>query len=159
MLERRPVTLYLIRHGHAGSRKDWNGDDGQRPLSPKGVGQAEWLADQFAQTGIGQVLSSPSLRCIQTVEPLAARLGLDVGHEPALCEGAPRRTGLTLLEELGDQDVALCSHGDVIPALIRALRKQGATGDKRTSSAKAGTFILATVDGHVSTTRYLPPPS
>jgi hypothetical protein len=29
--------LYLVRHGHAGNKRTWNGPDPQRPLSPNGA--------------------------------------------------------------------------------------------------------------------------
>lgn len=64
--------------------------------------------------GVRRVLSSPYRRCIQTVEPLAAALGVPVETDERLAEGAGS-AGLALLEEDG---VVACTHGDVITELV-----------------------------------------
>ena len=67
---------------------------------------------------------------------------------------------MNLLHELADEgsNVALCSHGDVIPAVMGALEAGGLSGDGRTDSAKAGAFILEADDGRISRSVYVPPP-
>ncbi len=154
------VTLYLIRHGHAGNKHNWSGPDELRPLSTKGRAQAERIADQFGHDGITRVISSPALRCRQTVEPLAEQLNLKVEDDDALAEGTPARRALELLLGVVAEggDAALCSHGDVIPALVQALEADGLAGDGHTASAKAGAFILDTEDGRISHALYVPPP-
>src|SRR5258708_5758356 len=81
------MAIYLVRHGKAGSRHDWKGPDDERPLSKRGRRQAEALVDVLADRGIEQVFSSPSLRCVETVRPLADKLGLGVELRPELAEG------------------------------------------------------------------------
>lgn len=152
------MTLYLIRHGHAGSRKKWSGPDDERPLSGKGRAQAAGIARWLAGAGVTRVLSSPSLRCRQTVEPLADRLGLAVEDDQALCESAPEEDGLDLLQRLTGEVAAVCSHGDVIPELVRGLRSQGLRFDGHMASAKGGTFVIETADGRFTTCSYVPPP-
>lgn len=155
------MTLYLVRHARAGSRNSWSGADEERPLSDKGRAQAERIADQFVDTGLKRLISSPAVRCRQTVEPLALRLGITVEDHDALAEGCPTDIGLQLLHELAVEgtDAALCSHGDVIPALMRVLDEGGITGDGLTASAKAGAFVLDTSDGRITRSRYVPPPA
>lgn len=154
------VTIYLIRHGHAGSRKAWKGPDEQRPLSAKGLGQAAAIAERFGDAEIDQILSSPSLRCRQTVEPLAHRAGRELRVEPALAEGTPGEVTLALLHGIiaAGGSVALCSHGDVIPELMAELRSDGLEADGHHSSAKGGTFLLETDEGRLTAARYVPPP-
>lgn len=154
------MTLYLIRHAHAGNKHRWGGPDVERPLSAKGRAQAERIAEQFADVGIKRVISSPAARCRETVEPLAVRLGLRIEDDGALAEGTSTRPTLHLVAGLAaeDVDVALCSHGDVIPALMEALETQGLTGDGNLASAKAGAFILDTDAGRITHTLYVPPP-
>jgi 2,3-bisphosphoglycerate-dependent phosphoglycerate mutase len=65
------TTLYLVRHAHA----DWQPSEA-RGLSARGAASARALADRFATVGIHAIYSSPSRRALQTVEPLAERLGL-----------------------------------------------------------------------------------
>lgn len=118
-------VLHLIRHGAAGNRSAWEGDDHDRPLTDKGRRQAESLAEELGEVGVTRVLSSPYLRCIQTVEPLATRLGVPVDTHPALAEGPDRKAIAELLAEVEGSTVVMSSHGDVIPAALERLQRSG----------------------------------
>lgn len=63
-------VFYLVRHAHA----DWRPDE-NRPLSSRGMRDAESVADLLGEHPITTVFSSPYTRALQTVQPLAARLG------------------------------------------------------------------------------------
>jgi 8-oxo-dGTP diphosphatase len=183
------VRLYVVRHAHAGGRSSWDGDDGARPLSRKGQRQADGIADQLADAGIHRLLSSPALRCVQTLQPLAERLGLPVEDDARLEEGARLRDALALAVEVraaasagrdggpdgsggdgngGDGNggdgsgrpvaVALCSHGDVIPELIRALRDDGVRIDDPLVCPKASTWVFGGNRRRFTSGRYLAPP-
>jgi broad specificity phosphatase PhoE len=154
------VTLYLIRHAHAGNKHGWSGPDAQRPLSDRGHAQAEGVADRFATAEMKRIISSPAVRCRQTVEPLAERLGLSIEEDESLAEDASTKRTLKLLHSLAADgfDAALCSHGDVIPAVVRALEGKGLKGDGNTASAKGGVFILETDGGRINHFMYVPPP-
>jgi 2,3-bisphosphoglycerate-dependent phosphoglycerate mutase len=65
------TTIYLLRHAHA----EWRDDDG-RPLSGAGIKAAQLVADRLASRPVAAVYTSPSRRSIETVGPLASRLGL-----------------------------------------------------------------------------------
>lgn len=116
--------LYLVRHAKAGDRLAWHGDDRHRPLTPKGRQQAELIAERLAWTIDGNLVSSPYLRCIETLEPLAARLGTTVQVDLRLTEGTGFEGALQVLGEVPDNSV-LCSHGDVIPETMQALQRRG----------------------------------
>jgi 8-oxo-dGTP diphosphatase len=118
------VTVYLIRHAHAGSRRAWDGADADRPLSERGDEQAKAIAAQLGDRPIKRVLASASRRCLQTVTPLADAHQLAVEPDSRLFEGSSFEPVLELLTELPD-DSALCSHGDVIPDVINALMRRG----------------------------------
>jgi 8-oxo-dGTP diphosphatase len=154
------VDLYVVRHAHAGSRSAWDGRDLTRPLSKKGRRQAEAIADLLAEAGIERMLSSPARRCIETLEPLADRLGVTVEGDDRLAEGARAVAALSLAAELQDfgGHVALCSHGDVIPDLLRSVRDLGARVDDDLVWPKASTWVIGTRHGRFSSVRYLPPP-
>ncbi|CAN5613108.1 hypothetical protein BH10ACT2_BH10ACT2_08740 [soil metagenome] len=116
--------LYLVRHAKAGNRSEWNGDDVTRPLTGAGRRQATAIAEHLAPLASGALFSSPSLRCVQTLEPLAARVGIAVVVAHELAEGTGFDGALQLLATVPDGSV-LCSHGDVIPETIAALERRG----------------------------------
>ncbi|WP_223167260.1 NUDIX hydrolase [Nonomuraea sp. SYSU D8015] len=111
------VPLVLIRHGSAGSRSEWTGDDAQRPLDTVGESQAAALATALPAYRPQLLLSSPTARCVQTLEPYGAEIKL----EPLLTEESqdPHKTP-ELVREIG-VPAAVCSHGKVLPGLIHAL--------------------------------------
>jgi 8-oxo-dGTP diphosphatase len=109
-------VILLVRHGRAGKRGH-SSDDRLRPLDDKGRRQAARLPDLLTPYAVARVLSSPFTRCLQTVEPLAARLGVAVEQCDALGEGTPADVARDLLASIGETAVA-CTHGDVIAALI-----------------------------------------
>jgi 8-oxo-dGTP diphosphatase len=110
----------LLRHASAGDRSTWAGDDWHRPLDKKGRRQAEEIAAALATDDVRRVVSSPYVRCVQTVEPLAAALGLEVELDERLAEGGDG-SAQALLDEDG---VVACTHGDVIHELVgRHLKK------------------------------------
>ena len=116
--------VLLVRHGRAGSRKRWEGPDIERPLSKKGRRQAEGLVDMLTRYPIQRILSSPYVRCMQTVEPLAEKLKLEIEPRPELAEGAPIDAVLELLGEAGGSAVVWCTHGDIVPAVLDFVREQ-----------------------------------
>jgi phosphohistidine phosphatase SixA len=56
------VTLFLVRHAHAGSRSHWEGADADRPLSDKGWSQVEAITAHLADAPIKRVLASAAVR-------------------------------------------------------------------------------------------------
>ena len=109
--------ILLVRHASAGDRASWEGDDRLRPLDERGARQAQGLVDALAEYELGRILSSPYLRCVQTVEPLAAARGLPVEPRDELAEGRQYDDAGALLRSLGSEPVAVCTHGGV-PELI-----------------------------------------
>jgi 8-oxo-dGTP diphosphatase len=152
------VTVYLVRHAKAGSRKAWSDDDGLRPLSKAGHTQARAIAKSLAGAGITRIVSSPFVRCRETVEPLAQRLGVEVTLTDALAEGASLTDALRLVEKVSDEDVALCSHGDVLAELLNHYARAGVELDDDRME-KASVWVLDTADGVVRGARYQSPPT
>jgi 8-oxo-dGTP diphosphatase len=119
------VSVLLLRHASAGDRKAWDGDDRLRPLDARGRQQAQTLRDLLRHRPITRIVSSPYVRCSETVEPLADALGIEVETDERLAEGTPPELALSLLEQLDDG--LACTHGDVIEAALgRGLRKGAA---------------------------------
>ena len=72
------MTIYLVRHAKAGDRAAWTGDDTLRPLSGRGHAQARGLLDVLADARFQRVVSSPYVRCMETVVPIAAARNMPV---------------------------------------------------------------------------------
>ncbi len=150
--------LYLVRHAKAGGRQEWRGDDRLRPLSKEGRRQADSLARRLARLTTGELLSSPYLRCVQTVEPLASVLRQPIREDDRLAEEAGFEGALELLAELPDGST-LCSHGDVIPETIQALERRGCVIIGEPNWQKAGIWVLTRDEGGrvVEATAWPPP--
>ena len=150
--------LYLIRHAKAGVRAAWERPDEERPLTRRGRKQALRLVERFDGLELGRVLSSPYVRCVQTVEPLAADRGLALEPEAALAEGVPVDEALALLAALDGRPAALCGHGREIQAMIDHLAGEGAA-IQGTGIAKGSVWVLDRELGRIRTAHYLPAPS
>jgi 8-oxo-dGTP diphosphatase len=151
------VTVYLVRHGKAGSRSASTEPDDLRTLTKAGRRQAEALADMLEGSGIERIISSPYVRCRQTVEPLAERLRLPVDLADALAEGAPLADVLALLDKVGDDDTVLCTHGDVVSELLQHCVRHGVAVDSGLL-AKGSIWVLETEADAVVSAEYVPPP-
>lgn len=157
------MTLYLIRHANAGSRRGWDADDLDRPLSQRGRDQVDHLM-AVLDGSLGadvQVWSSPALRCVQTVQPVAAAHGTEVVTRPELGEGLDAGRALSLLlDAAGDADVVACSHGDIIPRAMGLLVADGLhiDGDEGPSMCKKGSmWAIEVANGRGVTARHHPP--
>jgi phosphohistidine phosphatase SixA len=149
------VSVFVVRHAAALSRHGWGADDRLRPLSEKGFAQARGLAELLGGHRIEVVVSSPAVRCTQTVAPLATELGLDVVEDPALWEAMPLPPLRAMLDEL--DHAVLCSHGDLIPALVDQLIGEGMEAVGR-DAKKGSTWVLEREGARFTRGTYLPPP-
>ena len=148
------MTVLLVRHAVAQRRRDWSKPDHLRPLTPKGFQQAKGLVELLSSHDVRRIFSSPYVRCVQTVEPLAASLGMKVEQVDELAEGADD-AAVRLIEGLHGRSAVLCSHGDVVPALLLALAPHVSRGRDDLPIAKGSTWV---VDLRKHEATYLPPP-
>lgn len=151
------MTIYLVRHAHAGKRSEWKGDDEERPVSTRGVEQSESIRDLLLAGGVGRIVSSPYVRCVQTVEPAAERIGLTVETDERLAEGADVDDSMDLLLSLASTDGAACSHGDMIPLLLEQLVAQGMEVKGPLLHQKGSVWTIEVTDGRPVRGRYTPP--
>lgn len=135
------MSLYLVRHAKAGERHGWTDPDELRPLSKKGWRQATAVGLRLRPLATGQLVSSPYVRCVQTLEPLAATLDIDIRIDDRLAEENPASAAIELLDEVPDGSV-LCSHGDVIPATIAALVRAGMQLRSSADWRKASVWVI-----------------
>ena len=119
------MSLFLVRHAKAYSRARWKEDDALRPLTPAGDLQAEAIATALAGEHPERLISSPHVRCVQTLEPLARATGLRIEKDKRLAEGATLDRAIELVAELAEVSAVLSGHGDLVPALLVALDPEG----------------------------------
>lgn len=151
------MAVYLVRHAKAGSRQAWKGDDALRPLSAPGWEQSRALGKRIAKLQPTRLVSSPYVRCVQTLEPLADGCGLQVTVDDRLGEGSAAGAALDLFLEVPDRAV-LCSHGDVIPDLIGALQRMGTAIATAPDWRKATVWVLERSRDAVISATVWPPP-
>ncbi len=74
------ITLYLLRHAHAGSPQRWTGEDAVRPLSEKGRRQADSLGRLLAGSDDAPDLfiTSPRLRAEETARIVGQAIGAPI---------------------------------------------------------------------------------
>lgn len=121
------MPLLLVRHARAGDRDTWEGDDRERPLDPRGLEQANALVLLLSSFPVRAILSSPYLRCVQTVEPLAAARELEIELRAELGEELQLTAGIELVRAHAGQDAVICGHGGLEHAVPGAPRfKKGA---------------------------------
>jgi len=148
------VKHYLIRHAKAGRREPSSTSDRSRPLTRAGEYQARCLVEQFDGQRVERILSSPHLRCRQTVEPLAERRGLAIEIAPWLAEETPTASVLKLVARLDSRSTVLCSHGDVIPSLVAELAPELPEAECQ----KGSTWVLEGTPGALRPVAYWQPP-
>jgi 8-oxo-(d)GTP phosphatase len=160
------VPLILARHASAGHKHAWPGDELLRPLDDKGTADAELLADLLACFAPrARVISSPALRCTESVEPYAARFGGSVEAMAVLA--VPGRTPEFPLARTDRADtlrhlfrnlvaagrpVVACLHRENLPlALTAACSVLGAPtpSDSDLSLSKGGFWVLHVAAGEL----------
>jgi 8-oxo-dGTP diphosphatase len=150
-------VVYLVRHAHAGKKAQWPGPDLARPLSAQGHMEALGLIDQLGAYPLGRILSSPARRCLQTVQPLAARLGRPVEPEVVLGVDGTGAGVLELLAGPGLHEVVLCTHGEIIGEVFDELQRAGIELSGPLRWPKGSTWVLRPDHGQGWKGTYLEP--
>lgn len=151
-------TLYLLRHATAGDRSRWRGRDEDRSLTKKGWREADAIAETLADAGIERILSSPHERCVQSVKPLAKLIKAPIETSPLLAEEPDLDGAYTLVDGVVGYNAVVCSHGDVIPALINRMMWAGLSLESRFYCSKGSIWVVEVDGGKFTTARYMPPP-
>ncbi|MDF0699893.1 histidine phosphatase family protein [Rhizobium sp. MC63] len=118
-----PNRIYLLRHAQAAAAEPGQRDF-DRPLSKKGYGDAEIIADKAADKGYRPdlLISSTALRCRDTADAVhrAVGVGLDVRYVDALYDA----TVSTYLEIVDAQEAAavmLVGHNPTMEQVLETL--------------------------------------
>jgi 8-oxo-dGTP diphosphatase len=163
---RATVPLILLRHASAGQKKNWPAGDASRPLDAKGEADALALAGLLACFAPrARVLSSPALRCTESVRPYAEAFGGTVDTEAAMALSGPsdnsfsgtrRGDALTdLVRDLVavDGPAVLCLHRENLPkVLAAACAALGAPAPEPPDPplAKGGFWVVHMADGELA---------
>ena len=144
-------TVLVVRHGTAGSKSRYKGDDRKRPLDKHGRAQAESLVGQLLAFGADVLFAAERTRCHQTIEPLAEELGVAISSEPMLTEEAyadnrkaARNRFLDIAATAGTP--VICTQGKVIPDLISWWCERDGVRPDKSRNRKGSTWVLSLVD-------------
>jgi 8-oxo-dGTP diphosphatase len=152
-------AVYVVRHAKAGVRSAWQGPDEERPLTRRGRKQARRLVDGFQGLDLERIVSSPFVRCIQTVEPLATARGLSVEPVAELREGVSVTDLVRAVASLDERPTVVCGHGTEIESMIDRFHHDGATIEGARGIAKGSVWVLDREAGRVVSAHYLPAPA
>jgi 8-oxo-dGTP diphosphatase len=164
---RTTVPLILLRHASAGEKGNWPGDDQSRPLDAKGRADARGLGALLAFFAPrARVLSSPAVRCTETVRPYAEASGGVVEAEVAFGlhdragEPLSSRTGWTdalgrLVRSLvaAGRPAVVCLHRENLPKALGAAYSAldfSPPEPPDPSLHKGGFWVLHTADGELA---------
>jgi 8-oxo-dGTP diphosphatase len=159
------TTMLLVRHAMAHSRDEWRGPDELRILDNTGWAQVAALRSLLPLFGADRVYSSPVVRCVQTVQDLAADLGTPVVEDPLLSEQGYQRNeddALAKVREIASAGgtAVVCSQGRVIPGLLARLAADSALRMPQPESAKGSVWVLSFASGnappHLVAAYYIP---
>jgi 8-oxo-dGTP diphosphatase len=149
------MPLVVVRHAHAGRRSTYRGDDRVRPLSVRGRARAVALVPVLSAYRPRRILSSPFVRCCETVEPLADALGIAVESVDELGEGHGA-DAVALVTVMAGESAVLCTHGDVATALLDALIPDpGAPGRTALRLQKGEAWVLRSNGPHLAIVEHL----
>jgi exopolyphosphatase/guanosine-5'-triphosphate,3'-diphosphate pyrophosphatase len=151
------MKLHLVRHARAAKRAQWAGPPLLRPLCDTGRAQAHALGKTLAASGIERIVSSPALRCRQTLAPLAHALGIPVEIDERLGEGSDEAKLFEAIASMRDRAIALCTHGETIGAVLERYRAEGLALEDEPRCEKGSYWILEGRGARPSTIRYAPP--
>ncbi len=123
-VRRRTQALVVLRHAAARSRRAWRGEDRQRPLLKTGRHQAESLVPLLAAYDVTGIVTSSSVRCLETLTPYADATGLALETTRRLSEEDATHKGVRRIVEglvEGREGSVLCSHRPVLPDVYDVL--------------------------------------
>ncbi|MGH3459730.1 NUDIX hydrolase [Aeromicrobium sp.] len=119
----RTRTLIVLRHAKAKSRDSWSGDDLDRPLNGVGTKQAKTLTPLLSAYGVRRVVSSPAVRCTQTIEPFAHDIKTFLEIDDRLSEDTRfadvNRSVSAMLDR--KKPAVLCTHRPTLPWIFDAV--------------------------------------
>jgi len=131
-LPARTVPVILLRHAKAVGKSSWKRADDRRPLDDAGRADAKALAELLACFGPrARLITSPAVRCVETLRPLAELSGAELREEPSLyihtqssrtdpADSPPSIAALMAQAVAAGEPAIFCAHRENIPVLQAA---------------------------------------
>jgi len=149
-------TTVIVRHGRAGSRSKYKGEDCARPLDKLGRAQAESLVGQLLAFGATELHAAPRVRCVQTLQPLAQEIGAAIDIEATLTEEAytaDKKSGRARVLEIASGAAGatpvICTQGKVIPDLIAWWCERDGVRPDKSRNRKGSIWVLSSAEGRL----------
>ena len=146
------MIVYFLRHGQAGLREEWTGDDAKRPLTKKGLKnmarQAKSLAEWDLRPDV--IITSPLTRASQTADIVAGELKMvaQLQQDERLAPGFDRdRLAQVLTEHPETKNIMLVGHEPDFSLTISALTGGGNVMLKKGGLARVDLTDTAPLQG------------
>lgn len=122
----RTFAIIALRHAKAVPPRSWDGADSTRPLTERGVTQAASIVETLAAWRPKRIITSTATRCVTTVAPLGAATGIQIQRTDVISQDAWTEGTADVRSSIGKRvrarkTTVLCSHGPVLPEILREI--------------------------------------
>lgn len=153
-IKRDSKPLILLRHAKALDRKEWSGDDEDRPLTEDGRRQVQKLIKTMHVYGLTSIHTSDAIRCLDTAKPIADALGIELVVNSKLSEYEYHRDGKSAAKYIKglfeqDQRVLVCGHNPILTKIIKKMARRLDMYQEDFSLGKGDAFILHRSKGKI----------
>jgi len=138
--------LVVVRHALSMRRKEWSGEDPDRPLTREGTAQALRIARLLDSWAPLRVVTSSARRCRDTVAPFAERAGIKLELADVLSEEvfeANPKPARELVAELRNaaEPVVVCTHRPLLATVARTIGLDLPKGARSNPLPKGGIWV------------------
>ncbi len=153
-------TIHLIRHAKAKNRLTWEEPDHLRPLTKRGRREALAIAARLGEEPVARLVSSPFVRCVQTLEPLALALELPIETTDELAEGAggERRGRAPALASRRRVRSRAARTATSLFEIVDLVARSGVSLDGPAEAPVASSWVLDVEDGRFVRARFVDQP-
>ena len=156
------MRMTIVRHALAREKKSWPGPDLERPLDPTGERQAVGLASLLMKHKVRRIISSPAIRCVQTMQPLAEAANVPIELWDELGRDAETTRLMACFTDPAYRDAVLCTHGEVLHQLllidnVRRIAQRGRLSRRRLLIKGSAWRMEITTSGRVSKLNHVRP--
>ena len=156
------MRMTIVRHAVARDKKSWPGPDLERPLDPIGERQAAGMAPLLMKHKVRRIISSPAIRCVQTMQPLADAADVPIEFWDELGRDADATRLLAAFADPEFHNAVPCTHGEVLHQLlladnVRRMAHRGRLSTRRLLIKGSAWRMEITTSGRVSKLNHLRP--
>ncbi len=152
------MSVLLVTHARAKRRSAWDQADALRPLAEYGQEQARALVGMLRNFEIERAIAAPLLRCLETLEPVAAARNLELEADARLLAGADVQGALELIAGCDEVPIALCAPQETVEALLRGFAAAGVDVEEPLRAEEGSAWSLLDLGGSEARARYLATP-